>query len=73
MPVEIVRLTRAAVGDDFIICYRMSMADYVEDGQSWDEIIALATEVEAAGGYDHQHRHRMARGAGADDSHLGAQ
>ena len=49
MPVEIVRRTRAAVGDDFIICYRMSMADYVEDGQSWDEIIALATEVEAAG------------------------
>jgi 2,4-dienoyl-CoA reductase (NADPH2) len=48
-PVEIVRRTRAAVGDDFIICYRMSMADYVDDGQSWDEIIALATEVEAAG------------------------
>jgi 2,4-dienoyl-CoA reductase (NADPH2) len=48
-PVEIVRRTRAAVGDDFIICYRMSMADYVEDGQSWDEIIALATEVETAG------------------------
>lgn len=47
--VEIVRRTRAAVGDDFIICYRMSMADYVEDGQSWNEIIALATEVEAAG------------------------
>ncbi|MCW2685656.1 MAG: fadH [Mycobacterium sp.] len=49
MPVEIVRRTRAAVGDDFIICYRMSMADYVENGQSWDETIALATEVEAAG------------------------
>lgn len=49
MPVEIVRRTRAAVGDDFIICYRMSMADYVEDGQSWDEIVALAHEVEAAG------------------------
>ncbi|MCV7280340.1 NADPH-dependent 2,4-dienoyl-CoA reductase [Mycolicibacterium flavescens] len=48
-PVEIVRRTRAAVGDDFIVCYRMSMADYVEDGQSWDEIVALATEVEAAG------------------------
>ncbi|ORV99009.1 NADPH-dependent 2,4-dienoyl-CoA reductase [Mycobacterium kyorinense] len=48
-PVEIVRRTRAAVGPDFIICYRMSMADYVEDGQSWDEIVALATEVEAAG------------------------
>lgn len=49
MPVEIVRRTRAAVGSDFIICYRMSMADYVEDGQSWDETVALATEVEAAG------------------------
>ena len=48
-PVEIVRRTRAAVGDDFIICYRMSMADFVEDGQSWDEILALASEVEAAG------------------------
>ena len=49
MPVEIVRRTREAVGPDFIICYRLSMADYVEDGQSWDEIVALATEVEAAG------------------------
>ncbi|MCH9708328.1 MAG: NADPH-dependent 2,4-dienoyl-CoA reductase [Actinomycetia bacterium] len=49
MPVEIVRRTRAAVGPDFIICYRLSMADYVEDGQSWDEIVALATEVEEAG------------------------
>jgi 2,4-dienoyl-CoA reductase (NADPH2) len=48
-PVEIVRRSRAAVGSDFIICYRMSMADYVEDGQSWDEIVSLATEVEAAG------------------------
>ncbi|BBY31304.1 NADPH-dependent 2,4-dienoyl-CoA reductase [Mycolicibacterium sediminis] len=49
LPVEIVRRTREAVGRDFIVCYRMSMADYVEDGQSWDEIVALATEVEAAG------------------------
>jgi 2,4-dienoyl-CoA reductase (NADPH2) len=48
-PVEIVRRTRAAVGPDFIISYRMSMADYVEDGQTWDETITLATEVEAAG------------------------
>jgi 2,4-dienoyl-CoA reductase (NADPH2) len=48
-PVEIVRRIREAVGPDFIICYRMSMADYVEDGQSWDEILSLATDVEAAG------------------------
>jgi 2,4-dienoyl-CoA reductase (NADPH2) len=49
VPVEIVRRTRESVGRDFIICYRMSMADYVEEGQSWDEIVALASEVEAAG------------------------
>jgi 2,4-dienoyl-CoA reductase (NADPH2) len=49
LPVEIVARTREAVGRDFIICYRLSMADYVEDGQSWDEIVALAGEVEAAG------------------------
>jgi 2,4-dienoyl-CoA reductase (NADPH2) len=48
-PVEIVRRARAATGSDFIICYRMSMADYVQGGQSWDDIVALATEVEAAG------------------------
>ncbi|OBA83746.1 NADPH-dependent 2,4-dienoyl-CoA reductase [Mycobacterium sp. 1164966.3] len=48
-PVEIVRRTRKAVGPDFIICYRMSMADYVEEGQSWDEIVSLAIELEAAG------------------------
>ena len=49
MPVEIVRRTRAALGSDFIIDYRMSIADYVDGGQSWDEIVALAIEVEAAG------------------------
>ena len=49
LPVEIVRRTRAAVGADFIICYRLSMADFVPDGQSWDEIVALAQEVEEAG------------------------
>lgn len=48
-PVQIVARSRAAVGDDFIICYRLSMADFIEEGQSWDEIVALATEVEAAG------------------------
>lgn len=47
--VQIVKRTRAAVGPDFIICYRMSMADYVEDGQSWDDMLTLAAEVEAAG------------------------
>ena len=48
-PVEIVRRVREAVGTDFIIVYRISLADYVEDGQTWDEIVALATDIEAAG------------------------
>ncbi|MGW5146704.1 FAD-dependent oxidoreductase [Rhodococcus koreensis] len=49
MAVEIVRRTREAVGPDFIIIFRLSMADLVEGGQTWDEIVALAQEVEAAG------------------------
>ncbi len=48
-PVEIVRRMRAAVGSDFIIIYRLSMLDLVEGGQSWDEVVALARKVEAAG------------------------
>ncbi|WP_105365269.1 NADPH-dependent 2,4-dienoyl-CoA reductase [Mycobacterium sp. ITM-2016-00316] len=48
-PVEIVRRVREAVGADFIIVYRISLADYVEDGQTWDEIVSLAQEIEAAG------------------------
>lgn len=48
-PTEIVRRTREAVGSDFIVCYRLSMADYVEGGQNWDETVALAIDVEAAG------------------------
>ncbi|MEV6430220.1 NADPH-dependent 2,4-dienoyl-CoA reductase [Nocardia sp. NPDC051463] len=47
--VEIVRRTRAAVGPDFIIVFRLSMAELVEKGQTFDEIVALAKELEAAG------------------------
>ncbi|WET79986.1 NADPH-dependent 2,4-dienoyl-CoA reductase [Amycolatopsis sp. QT-25] len=47
--VEIVRRTREAVGEDFVIIYRLSLLDLVEGGQSWEEVVALAKEVEAAG------------------------
>ena len=47
--VEIVRRTREAVGPDFIILFRLSMADLVEGGQTWDEIVTLAQRIEAAG------------------------
>jgi 2,4-dienoyl-CoA reductase (NADPH2) len=48
-PLEIVRRTREAVGRDFIIIHRLSMLDLVDRGQSWEEIVALAKAVEAAG------------------------
>ena len=48
-PVEIVRRMRAKLGPDFIIIYRLSMLDLVEDGQSWAECVQLAKAIEAAG------------------------
>ena len=48
-PLEIVRRTRAAVGANFIIIYRLSMLDLVEGGSTFDEVVELAQGVEAAG------------------------
>ncbi|MFC6841251.1 NADPH-dependent 2,4-dienoyl-CoA reductase [Xanthomonas theicola] len=47
--VEIVRRIRAACGPDFIIIYRLSLVDLVEDGSDWLEIVAQAQAIEAAG------------------------
>ena len=49
LAVEIVRQTRERVGDDFLIIYRLSMADLVEGGQTWDDVVTLGREIEAAG------------------------
>ena len=43
------RRTREAVGPKFIIIYRLSMLDLVEGGSTWDEVVALAQAIEAAG------------------------
>ncbi|MCG8326509.1 MAG: NADPH-dependent 2,4-dienoyl-CoA reductase [Chitinophagales bacterium] len=48
-PLEIVRRVRAAVGAEFIIIYRLSMLDLVNDGSSWEEVVMLAQKIEAAG------------------------
>ena len=48
-PVEIVRKVRAAVGENFIIIYRLSMLDLVEGGSTWEEVVQLAKAIEAAG------------------------
>ncbi len=48
-PLEIVREIRKEVGQEFIIIYRLSMLDLVDEGSSWEEIVHLAQELEKAG------------------------
>lgn len=48
-PLEIMRRIRQAVGDEFIIIYRLSMIDLVEDGHNYDEVVTLGKAIEAAG------------------------
>src|SRR5699024_6296404 len=48
-PLEIVRRTRARVGDDFILVYRLSMLDLVPGGSTFPEVVQLAKAVEEAG------------------------
>lgn len=49
LPIELVKQTRAAVGKEFIIIYRLSMLDLVEKGSSWEEVVQLGKEIEKAG------------------------
>ncbi|MFE8070922.1 NADPH-dependent 2,4-dienoyl-CoA reductase [Marinobacteraceae bacterium S3BR75-40.1] len=49
LPVEIVRRIREAVGPDFMIVYRLSMLDLVEDGQTWEQVVMLGKAIEQAG------------------------
>ena len=48
-PLDIITRTRKAVGKDFIIIYRLSMLDLVEDGSTWEEVVQLAKAIEKAG------------------------
>lgn len=49
LPIEIVRRVRERVGSDFILIYRLSMLDLIEDGSTWEEVVQLAKEIEKAG------------------------
>jgi 2,4-dienoyl-CoA reductase (NADPH2) len=49
LPVEIVQRTREAVGEDFIIVYRLSMIDLIPDGNTWEETVMLAKAIEKSG------------------------
>lgn len=48
-PLEIVRAVRKKVGKEFIIIFRLSMLDLVEDGSTFDEVIYLAKKLEQEG------------------------
>ncbi|MGB0960453.1 MAG: FAD-dependent oxidoreductase [Halocynthiibacter sp.] len=49
LPIEVVKHVRAAVGDEFIIIFRLSMIDLVPDGSTWEEVVMLAKALEAEG------------------------
>jgi len=46
---EIVERTRAAVGKNFIIIFRIAAMDMLQGGMSWDEIVTLGKALEKAG------------------------
>ena len=48
-PLEIIRRTREAVGENFILIFRLSMLDLVEEGNTWEETVHFAKEIEKAG------------------------
>ncbi len=47
--IEIVKHIREQVGSNFIIIFRLSMLDLVENGSAWDEVVQLAKWLESAG------------------------
>ncbi|MCP4072069.1 MAG: NADPH-dependent 2,4-dienoyl-CoA reductase, partial [Hyphomicrobiales bacterium] len=48
-PIEIIRRIRAAVGEKFIIIFRIAGMDMLQGGMSWDEVVELAKRIEEAG------------------------
>ena len=49
LPLEVVRRVREAVGEKFIIIYRLSMLDLVEGGSNYEEVVELGQAIEKAG------------------------
>ncbi len=48
-PLEIIKAVRQKVGSDFLMIYRLSMLDLVEEGNSWEEVVIQAKAVQEAG------------------------
>ncbi len=47
--VEVLRAVRKAVGDEYPVIFRQSIADFVPDGQTWEDIVLLAKSFEQEG------------------------
>lgn len=47
--VEIVKAIRRTVGEKFIISFRLSLLDLVQDGNTMDEVVVIAQALEQAG------------------------
>ncbi|RCV87617.1 NADPH-dependent 2,4-dienoyl-CoA reductase [Billgrantia montanilacus] len=47
--VDIVKGIRQAVGEDFLIIFRLSMIDLVDEGSTWEEVVTLGRALETAG------------------------
>lgn len=48
-PIQIIQAIKARVGENFLIVFRLSMIDLVEDGSTWEEVVKLAKELEKNG------------------------
>ncbi|MEH6590511.1 MAG: NADPH-dependent 2,4-dienoyl-CoA reductase [Halioglobus sp.] len=48
-PIEVIRRIREAVGDEFIVIFRIAAMDMLDGGMSWDEVVLLGQRIEAAG------------------------
>lgn len=48
-PIEIIRAVRQAVGEKFIIMFRLSLLDLIDSGSLWEETVMLAKSLEMEG------------------------
>lgn len=48
-PLDIINAIRDRVGKEFIIVFRLSMLDLVDQGSTWAEVVTFAKALEAAG------------------------
>ena len=48
-PLEIVKAIREKVGPQFILIFRLSMLDLVQEGSTWEEVVYLGKKLETAG------------------------